>query len=90
MPSTCGGTKPCGSQAQADWITAASGGRIWQLGQMFGYSSSEMGYPSNMQPALAYAADALGETGSAAWTVFMNRSVKPNYGLGPQFAIVPR
>jgi hypothetical protein len=43
-----------------------------------------------MQPALAYAADALGQPGKNAWSVFMTRSVKPNYGTAPQFAIVPR
>jgi len=59
-------------------------------GQMTGYSDSEAGYPSNMQPALAYAADALGEPGMKAWRQFMARSVKPDYGVGPQFAIVPR
>lgn len=59
-------------------------------GQMTGYSSGEAGFPSNMQPALAYAADVLGEPGKKAWRQFMARSVKPNYGLGPQFAIVPR
>jgi hypothetical protein len=48
------------------------------------------GYPSNLQPALAYAADVLGDAGKKAWAQFMARSVKPNYGTGPQFAIVPR
>jgi hypothetical protein len=61
-----------------------------KVGEMTGYSSDATGYPSNMQPALAYASDALGAKGKAAWTVFMNRSVKPNYGLSPQFDIVPR
>lgn len=59
-------------------------------GAMNGYSDSESGFPSNMQPALAYAADALGEPGRKAWRQFMARSVKPDYGKGPQFAIVPR
>lgn len=61
-----------------------------KVGEMTGYSSVATGYPSNMQPAIAYAADIGGAPGAAAWTVFNNRSVKPNYGLGPQFAIVPR
>jgi hypothetical protein len=61
-----------------------------RVGEMTGYSGSEAGYPSNMQPALAYAADVGGYNGAAAWTAFSNRSVKPNYGLGPQFAIIPR
>lgn len=61
-----------------------------RVGEMTGYASAEGGYPSNMQPALAYAADALGEEGMRAWRRFMARSVKPDYGKGPQFAIVPR
>lgn len=61
-----------------------------KAGEMAGYSSSETGFPSNMQPALAYAADVGGEAGKKAWKVFMARSVKPDYGDGPQFAIVPR
>lgn len=61
-----------------------------KVGEMTNYSSYVAGAPSNMQPALAYSADALGAAGQAAWTVFMNRSVKPNYAIGPQFAIVPR
>ena len=61
-----------------------------KVGQMTGYSDGDSGYPSNMQPALAYSADVNGAIGKTAWSVFMGRSVKPNYGLGPQFAIVPR
>lgn len=61
-----------------------------KVGEMTGYSASDAGFPSNMQPALAYAADVLGEPGRKAWRQFMARSVKPDYGLGPQFAIVPR
>jgi hypothetical protein len=73
----------CGSSAMATALKL-------KVGEMTGYSDTMIGYPSNMQPALAYAADALGAPGKSAWTLFMNRSVKPNYGLGPQFAIVPR
>jgi hypothetical protein len=61
-----------------------------RVGEMTGYSTSETGMPSNMQPALAYAADALGDEGMRAWNRFMARSVKPDYGKGPQFAILPR
>ena len=61
-----------------------------KVGEMVGYSSSVSGYPSNMQPALAYAVDAGLPNGAAAWTRFMGRSVKPNYGTSAQFAIVPR
>ena len=59
-------------------------------GDMGGYSSAPSGFPSNMQPALAYAATAGGEAGRQAWKRFMARSVKPDYGEAPQFAIVPR
>lgn len=58
-------------------------------GEMTGYSAATAGYPSNMQPALAYAAD-YSEDGKKAWAKFMSRSVKPDYGTSPQFAIVPR
>ncbi|GAB3433869.1 hypothetical protein NX773_17535 [Massilia solisilvae] len=74
------------SCASAEMATALK----LKVGEMTGYSAEATGYPSNLQPALAYAADALGAPGKSAWTVFMNRSVKPNYGLAPQFAIVPR
>jgi hypothetical protein len=61
-----------------------------KIGEMTGYSAAYAGYPSNMQPALAYAANVVGTSGITAWNVFMKRTVKPNYALGPQFAIVPR
>jgi hypothetical protein len=61
-----------------------------KVGEMTGYSGAYAGYPSNMQPALAYAADVGGADGAAAWSKFVNRSVKPVYGTGPEFAIVPR
>ncbi len=61
-----------------------------KVGEMTGYSSATTGFPSNMQPALAYGASVSGTTGQKAWQVFMGRSVKPNYGKAPQFAIVPR
>jgi hypothetical protein len=59
-------------------------------GEMTGYAFGNTGYPSNMQPAMAYAADYAGDAGKAAWAVFDARKVKPNYQDGPQFAIVPR
>lgn len=61
-----------------------------KVGEMTGYSDSTMGYPSNMQPALAYAANVGGADGKRAWAQFMARSVKPDYRYAPQFAIVPR
>lgn len=61
-----------------------------RTGEMTGFSDAPIGFPSNMQPALAYAVDAGGERAKSAWTLFMSRSVKPDYGVAPQFAIVPR
>jgi hypothetical protein len=58
--------------------------------EMTGYSSQPDGFPSNMQPALAYSAQAGGGAGLDAWKIFMLRSVKPDYASQPQFAIVPR
>jgi hypothetical protein len=74
---------PCGG---AEMATALKK----KAGDMGGYSHLEAGFPSNMQPALAYAAGVSGEAGQKAWAAFMARSVKPDYGAGPQFAIVPR
>ncbi len=61
-----------------------------KVGEMTGYSSSSEGYPSNMQPALAYAVDAKIAGADDAWKVFAGRTVQPNYGTNAQFAIVPR
>lgn len=73
----------CGSPEMASALKIGGG-------EMAGYAHSVVGYPSNLQPALAYAADVLGERGRKAWRKFMARPVKPNYAAGPQFAIVPR
>jgi hypothetical protein len=61
-----------------------------KVGEMKGYASAVDGYPADLQPALAYAAAAGGAAGKSAWAVFAGRTVKPNYGAGAQFAIVPR
>jgi hypothetical protein len=74
---------PCGGAEMAQALKL-------KPAEMTGYSSSTSGFPSNMQPALAYAADASGKPGRDAWQRFMARSVKPDYGTAPQFAIVPR
>ncbi len=81
--------QPCGTQAQADWLTRADG-HTWVAGRMAGYASSTLGYPSNMQPALAVAAGAGITSADQAWSTFMARSVKPDYSTAPQFAIIPR
>jgi hypothetical protein len=59
-------------------------------GEMMGFASSPIGSAAIMQPALAYAADAGGDAGMRAWTLYSRRSVKPDYGGAPQYAIVPR
>ncbi|VXB39340.1 hypothetical protein [Massilia sp. 9I] len=77
-------TLPCAGPEMAAALGLA-------VGEMTGYARSEVGYPSAMQPALAYAVGATGERGRSAWERFMARPVKPDYGtMGPQFAIVPR
>lgn len=82
--------QPCGSQAQADWIKAATGQGWWIPGRMLGYADSVMGYPANMQPALAIAVD-LGVPGAAkAWLQYDKRAHKPDWAKGPQFNVVPR
>jgi hypothetical protein len=85
----------CGSQAQADWRTqydrdnhTARGS--WAAGEMTGYATSVEGFPSNMQPALAVAATSGVANAQAAWKLFINRPIKPDYASSPQFAIVPR
>jgi len=79
----------CNSQAQADWITAARG-KTWPLGRMSGFSDSPLGYPANMQPALAVAATSGIPNATQAWTIFNQRTDKQDYGKGPQWNIIPR
>lgn len=85
----------CGSQEQADWRTQKDiddhVSRIpWALGEMPLYSYSVEGSPSNMQPALAVAADSGIPNAKSAWAIFIKRPIKPDYSVGPQFSIVPR
>ncbi len=74
---------PCGGSEMAAALSLREG-------EMTGYSSSDAGYPANMQPALAVAVDSGIEHARAAWERFEARSVKPNYTGSPQFAITPR
>jgi hypothetical protein len=74
---------PCASKGMADALQL-------QVGEMTGYSLMGTGFPSNMQPALAYSADSGRTGGASAWSIFASRSVKPDYSAGPQFAIIPR
>jgi hypothetical protein len=73
----------CGSAAMASALGL-------KVGEMTGYADVATGYPSNMQPALAYAASVGGTDGKNAWALFAARPVKPDYRYAPQFAIVPR
>lgn len=73
----------CGSTAMASALKLRNG-------EMTGYAAETTGFPSNMQPALAYAVDSGIQGAAQAWDVFSRRAVKPDYGRGPQFAIVPR
>lgn len=80
---------PCGSEAQRAYLERAHG-HIWSKNRMTGYSDSSQGYPSNMQPALAVAADAGIENADKAWSLLANRGAPPYYPDAPQWAIVPR
>lgn len=79
-----------GSFKQAADATFGANQACANTGEMTGYPTSATGYPSNMQPALAMATDSGAANGSAAWTKFITRAVKPDYSQEPQFAIVPR
>jgi hypothetical protein len=81
-------------QASAKGLACASPAMATALGlrpgEMVGYSSGPEGYPSNLQPALATAAESGAAGGKEAWAKFQSRAVKPDYSAEPQFAIVPR
>ena len=79
----------CDSKDMVDFL-GASNGYPWQAGRMMGYADGSLGYSSNMQPALAVAAQAGATDAGKAWTTFTNRTVKPNYRSAPQWAIIPR
>jgi hypothetical protein len=89
-----GPTLDVGGQAAAKGLACDSPAMAAALGlrtgEMVGYASSAEGYPSNLQPALATAAEAGVPGGAAAWAKFAARAVKPDYSSEPQFAIVPR
>jgi hypothetical protein len=63
---------------------------LGQAGEMVGYADSAIGFPANLQPALAYSATSGIAGAAAAWQTYAGRSVKQDYTVGPQFAIVPR
>lgn len=61
-----------------------------EVGAIPGWERSPAGFPSNLQPAIAVAADSGTRDGKKAWERFINRSVKPDYTGYPNWAIVPR
>ncbi|HAK92194.1 MAG TPA: hypothetical protein DCP94_11450, partial [Massilia timonae] len=77
------------SQAQSDWFRAAAKSH-WAPGRMSGFADSNMGYPANMQPALAVATSSGIANAAQAWTVFSGRADKPDYSKGAQWDIIPR
>lgn len=81
---------PCNSQAQANFLNVLNGNWGWQLGRTNGLADSVLGYTANMQPALAVAATFGAPNAAKAWTVFQNRSLKPDFTKDPQWNIVPR
>lgn len=80
---------PFDSKAQADYLAKVNN-TSWVIGQMIGYPSSALGFPSNLQPALAAAVDAGVPNAVKAWSIFMGRTVKPDYSANPQWNIIPR
>jgi hypothetical protein len=79
----------CNSQAQVDFLGAYSG-YTWSLNRMVGYSDFAMGYPANLQPALAAAVTGGAANAAKAWALFQTRTMKPNYRTAPQWAVLPR
>ncbi len=78
----------CDSQEMANAMSSSTSTQ--QIGEMDGYSSSATGFPSNLQIALAAAANSGIDRSGEAWSVFSSRSVKPDYSNYPNFAVVPR
>lgn len=79
----------CGGKEQADYLGSINGYE-WAQGRMIGYADASMGYPANLQPALATAVQAGTADASKAWTIFMKRAAKADYRSAPQWAILPR
>ena len=79
----------CGSQEQADFRTV-TGNFVWAKGRMVGYADSTIGYPADMQPALALAASADRPNARKAWQTFASRGAQPDYSKEAVWNIVPR
>jgi len=79
----------CDSLEMQNFLAKASG-YDWTPHTTIGYAGSPLGYPANMQPALAVAATTGIPYAAQAWTTFQSRSWKPDYRKVPQWAILPR
>lgn len=77
------GKMVCNSQEMATALKT-------EVGAIPGWEHTPAGYPSNLQPAIAVAADSGTRDGQKAWKRFINRSIKPDYRGYPNWAIVPR
>lgn len=82
-------SQACGSAGMAAVLNGLENTNF-PPGSMSGYPDAIGGFPSNLQPAVAYCATYNMPSGRDAWLVFDNRSVKPDYNYGPQWAIEPR
>lgn len=83
---------PCNSQQRLDLMNAQriQPSNPFVLGEIIGYANGTEGYPSNYQGGLALAVDSGYTDGDLAWDLFESRTVMPDYGTSPQFAVVPR
>lgn len=77
----------CGPEQAA--VLGNANGYPWAIGQMVGYAGSAMGYPANLQPALATAYNLNLPDAQKAWDVFESRASKPDYRIAPQWDILP-
>ncbi len=82
---------PCAGQEMADWLADFDRNKSSYLpGEMYGYSDSPVGYPANLQPALALAVDHGIANAGLAWQRLTDRAKFPDYSSNPQFAVTPR
>ncbi|MDE1463949.1 hypothetical protein [Spartinivicinus poritis] len=80
---------PCNSKGMFDYYNQKNQ-KTLKLGEMVGYATSTEGFPSHLQIALAVVADSNYSNAMQAWETFASRSMKPNYNIRPQLALVPR
>jgi len=79
----------CAGAQMANYLSERDG-RRYLAGEMDGYAASPMGYPANLQPALAYLVDFGLPRADIAWQRLYSRVRFPDYSYYPQFAITPR